>query len=143
MPSRDLGAFRTAKSYFESIMDVYREMHIGPTIELADSLFAYAVTLRAADDHDESVTILEQATSIYRRLYGEQSLATVVSMFVLASAHFEADSIEDATTLLDDCLDMFRKFYGSTALETNGKAIVEPPVIGDILNYLGSAKQVS
>lgn len=136
---RDLGTFKTAKAIFENIMDTYRDLHIGPTVEFADTLFAYAVMLRTADEQDESITLLEQSTSIYRRLFGEESLATTVSMFVLASAHFESDSTEEATKLLDDCLLSFRKLYGIS--ETGGKAIVEPPVIGDLLNYLGSAMQ--
>lgn len=95
-----LGAFKVSRKIFENIIDTYREIRVGPTVEFADILFSFAVMLRTADEQDEAVTILEQCTQIYRRLYGEASLTTSASMFVLASAHFESDSNENALRFL-------------------------------------------
>ena len=118
-------------------MDTYHSIRIGPTLEFADTLFAYAAMLRAADQQNEAVTLLQQSSSIYRKLSPDTSLMTTISEFVLASALFESGDAEEALNALNQCLGNFRRLYGSS-----GKAIVEPPVIGDILNYIGSIKQV-
>jgi hypothetical protein len=138
---RDLGAVKTAKANFEVIMDTYHGIKVGPTIEYADALFSYAIMMRSSDEHEASVTVLEQCLSIYRKIYGENSLPAVITTFVLASSLLESDDMDPAATLLDDCLENFRKLYGDSALSSK-TALVEPPVIGDILNYVASIKQV-
>lgn len=138
---RDLGLFKTAKANFEIIMDAYHGIKVGPTVEYADALFSYAVMMRAAEDHSDSVTLLEQCLSIYRKMYGEISLPATITSFVLASSLVESEEMDAAETLLDDSLENFRKLYGDSLISTN-ITMVEPPVIGDILNYIASAKQV-
>jgi tetratricopeptide (TPR) repeat protein len=139
-----MGSFNSSKKMFEDILEIYRELKSGPSLEYADTLFYYAAMLCSNDEHGEAVTLLEQAVSIYRRINGEDNLATTVCVYLLGSAYFnsESDFLDESVKVLDECLISFRKLLGLTALESD-KSIVEPPVIGDVLNMLGSANHVN